>query len=896
MAKSAVLQEFQRLGLLMLKIARRGERHVAIHKPSCGSYPEKRLVPSLDEKWFPANKTNGYHHAGGDALPTTKEVIPYLRKSVPYHASAALGVTRKDVVSKLVVSESRVCTTEIASKLQGKVGEALHSISDSELSTKQTSRSPVQGSLNVAVPSDSDTLCQFCNSIDFKVLGFRKPGFGKDQLFDKRRPLREILQNAQDSKCSFCREVAESFRNSSFRKFDMRALDLENDSNRAHYEMVSLDSARDAPKGHLIRMQVTLKVLSPEHVVYGLPLEFQKICSQHSPPRVEQYCNEGPPSDWGIEEEQAYSGRIRPLVANIELFRKWIMTCCAMHSDPYCGKSTSEHKEERLTFFGLDGLRLIDVKEMCVVDVKGSMDYTALSYVWGEYKLQQSEKLMPKLTSESRSRFREPGSLREVSLPKTIEDAIEVTKSLGYKYIWIDCLCVVQGDETDERYFIPKMDVIFGCAVFTIVAASGDDADAGLPGVRLARSRKQMPFMIKGVSIVRTLDPDQSKERYSSFLGYLKGSVWAQRGWTFQEKLLSPRALIFTEEQVYWECQAGTWCEDGLWETMASPTIYRQCLGSEDYRHPWEDRVERRYRKIVEEYSGRKLKFEKDYRDAFQGIIECFQWDAKRTNIFLWALPKKFLSNALTWHCKELCPERRHQKCRVTSEWGQPIKDCPFPSWSWLGWEAQVGFNALHGRLDAETIDLIFYYFSGSKLLSANQTGATQSLSEMGVRKDGDKTIVSLDDIPKRVDHHLVLEADQSNVLFFWSSTAKLHVRLRPGHIQHHGEYTPLGSFGNDKLILSHKGQGFSAKSWFHMPSDTSHHGELFDFVVIGKSTENRDNRKPCNGEIEKDNTLLAVLLVEWKNGVAYRKGLVHIQLSDWVALDNRVWKLIFLG
>jgi hypothetical protein len=189
-----------------------------------------------------------------------------------------------------------------------------------------------------------------------------------------------------------------------------------------------------------------------------------------------------------------------------------------------------------------------------------------------------------------------------------------------------------------------------------------------------------------------------------------------------------------------------------------------------------------RYRKMVNEYSGRKLTCEKDRRDAFEGILQRFQWDAKRGHVFLWALPKRFLSNALTWRCEELCPERRQQKCPVKPEFDKRITQCHFPSRAWLGWEGKVCFNTAHGRLDARTVDLVFYYFSGSKLLSVNQTGATQSLSAMGIRKEGcEQTIVFPRDIPKSIDRYLVLENDhQSNILFFWSSTAKLLVHIDP--------------------------------------------------------------------------------------------------------------------
>jgi hypothetical protein len=154
--------------------------------------------------------------------------------------------------------------------------------------------------------------------------------------------------------------------------------------------------------------------------------------------------------------------------------------------------------------------------------------------------------------------------------------------------MWVDCLCIIQDDAADKHKFIPQMDSIFGIASVTIVAASGVDANAGFPGIKLgSRTREQIPFTIKGVSLLRTLDLEgPAAWNRGDWPSYLGDTVWYNRGWTFQEKLFSSRALIFTSEQVYWECQKATWREDGLWETTKSPTIYRWSFNEEDFRYP----------------------------------------------------------------------------------------------------------------------------------------------------------------------------------------------------------------------------------------------------------------------------------------------------------------------
>ncbi|EXJ68055.1 uncharacterized protein A1O5_08670, partial [Cladophialophora psammophila CBS 110553] len=60
----------------------------------------------------------------------------------------------------------------------------------------------------------------------------------------------------------------------------------------------------------------------------------------------------------------------------------------------------------------------------------GRCNYVALSYIWGNV-------------------HQEPAKLGQLpqNLPQTIEDSIEVVKSLGQRYLWVDSLCIDQADE-----------------------------------------------------------------------------------------------------------------------------------------------------------------------------------------------------------------------------------------------------------------------------------------------------------------------------------------------------------------------------------------------------------------------------------------------------------------
>jgi hypothetical protein len=60
-------------------------------------------------------------------------------------------------------------------------------------------------------------------------------------------------------------------------------------------------------------------------------------------------------------------------------------------------------------------------------------------------------------------------------LPDTIEDAITVTRNLGFQYLWIDRYCIDQQNEKEASAQIRQMDLVYKNAEITIIAAAGKD-------------------------------------------------------------------------------------------------------------------------------------------------------------------------------------------------------------------------------------------------------------------------------------------------------------------------------------------------------------------------------------------------------------------------------------
>ncbi|KAH7881870.1 heterokaryon incompatibility protein-domain-containing protein, partial [Phlebopus sp. FC_14] len=183
--------------------------------------------------------------------------------------------------------------------------------------------------------------------------------------------------------------------------------------------------------------------------------------------------------------------------------------------------------------------KLVDVETHRIVRYRDGYDYIALSYVWGGVK-QLAYQLGDTLSLDA-------------PIPATLEDAMAVVHHLGKKYLWVDSLCIDQGNATEKDEQIPLMSAIYTGAWTTIFNVAGQSANSGLPRVSSQKDViPQMSCTVGGQQLL-SLMPSLSRQ--------ISRSLWHSRAWTFQEGLLSPRRLFFTNHQVYFECNLVQCCE-----------------------------------------------------------------------------------------------------------------------------------------------------------------------------------------------------------------------------------------------------------------------------------------------------------------------------------------------
>lgn len=71
------------------------------------------------------------------------------------------------------------------------------------------------------------------------------------------------------------------------------------------------------------------------------------------------------------------------------------------------------------------------------------------------------------------------GGIREDGLQKSVRDAVEVTRMLGFRYLWVDAFCINQDCDSDKGREIGKMATIYKNAAVTIASGTGHRGEGG---------------------------------------------------------------------------------------------------------------------------------------------------------------------------------------------------------------------------------------------------------------------------------------------------------------------------------------------------------------------------------------------------------------------------------
>ncbi|RMJ08920.1 hypothetical protein CDV36_011447 [Fusarium kuroshium] len=362
----------------------------------------------------------------------------------------------------------------------------------------------------------------------------------------------------------------------------------------------------------------------------------------------------------------------------LEHIRTWFHNCASNHNN--CRRfSDLVAPQNQLPSRVLDihGSR---VKLECLVQDIPDFEYVTLSHMWGP---DPTACLRLKQASLEEFKVRIP----EDQLPGKYLDAIRVARALGFRYIWIDSLCIIQDSAEDWGREAVKMASVYGrtsCNISYVCPPSTDR------GKHLRDPRIELPCKLR-------LPPKTSKSshRHTDLVvqdspGFIR-EYWSptshkeewpilSRAWVFQERLLCPRNIYYGHSRLIWEC-CETFDDELYGEAKKNPEAKMRVhdlfaasdVGTRDFPGDFETQ----WTRLVKDYRTESLTYETDRAIAFAGIARAIQGQTKMT--YLAGIWKEFAEFELLWIVRR--PEAlSHETNRKLAE----QQKLAAPSWSWF--------------------------------------------------------------------------------------------------------------------------------------------------------------------------------------------------------------------
>ncbi|SJL14218.1 uncharacterized protein ARMOST_17674 [Armillaria ostoyae] len=307
-------------------------------------------------------------------------------------------------------------------------------------------------------------------------------------------------------------------------------------------------------------------------------------------------------------------------------------------------------------------------------------NYITLSYVWGENQ--------PDCTKTTNlDSYTEAIPMQNI--PKTISDAITVTRKLGLRFLWVDALCILQDSREDKAREITQMRRIFHDAYVTVIAACAHKVSDGFLHDRRVTMAEW--GCLESMLLFFCCPDEGIGTMQLQGLRTAPEEPVDERAWCLEERALSPCRLIYTTHTLLYECQTS---HDNI---NGAPNFVELC-DTEDI--PWlpdsiflashrsesssaelhlDDKTSlKAWCDILETYTLRALTKPRDRLVALSGIVEQFHrvWPQSRYLTGLW---EHQLPRTLLWFNRRKLERHRREGHRYRA-----------PSWSWASMDGGI--------------------------------------------------------------------------------------------------------------------------------------------------------------------------------------------------------------
>ncbi|KAH7311489.1 heterokaryon incompatibility protein-domain-containing protein [Stachybotrys elegans] len=401
--------------------------------------------------------------------------------------------------------------------------------------------------------------------------------------------------------------------------------------------------------------------------------------------------------------------------------RYWLQTCNEGHKS--CGDSPEAPLPTRVIDIGQPP-EYNAVPRLLITTEEEEGYYVALSHCWGG-------DIPCKLTQDVLEQYRK--ALPMDQLPRNFVDAVRVARELGFRYIWIDALCIIQDSASDWQSEAAKMADIYSQAALTISAMSSDASTKGFLG----------PRQRKHVQIHEELAVCGQEPRITDII---EQCSLDNRGWCMQERLLSKKLLHYTKDQMMWECAQGLTLEQsGMHESIgvSRERIYDTFISDFiklrlDYHSHTTKFDYTVWYGLVEEYRTRDLTMATDTLPAIAGVASRFNTLMTRyPGAFIAGLWENDLKRGLFWGPKpKIERNTRTAVKRHFFQLSRPADLARYPSWSWASVQGCVEFwmKEEHATNEKYQRRQDFKILSVNVALGYDDLMATQVKAELRIR------------------------------------------------------------------------------------------------------------------------------------------------------------------
>ena len=362
--------------------------------------------------------------------------------------------------------------------------------------------------------------------------------------------------------------------------------------------------------------------------------------------------------------------------AAFDLAKSWISTCLLSHDK--CSNTPAPLPTRVIDLRTVEGDGLVKL----FISEDKIAPYVALSYCWGG----PQPAVLTTATLETYI-----CGVPLASSPQTIKDAILVCRKLGFQYLWIDALCIMQDSLEDKACEIQKMGFIYSNAILTISASSAKGVKDGFLKKRIRREEDAQWFSLPFYSSDDNSTSTISARQFTTY--QTSSEPLNTRAWTLQEDVLSPRVLAYDSYRIRWQCKTvydadGGKIDDlGLDLNQTQKLVpFREIKGEGDIF----PEALKAWLKVVETYSTRTATFRSDTLPAVSAVAEFFSHILG--DEYLAGLWKAYLPQCLMWFSHR---SDDYDFVKFTKS-DQYIA----PSWSWASFNGPIWFGYRFGMPD----------------------------------------------------------------------------------------------------------------------------------------------------------------------------------------------------